>query len=187
MTQLNEKLAYWLKTKGKLEAVKNVKDELKCSLFEANKYVETYLKENPGAEVFKASAKTNIITGVVILVVLFLVWKGCSGDDKVQEAVKSGDYMADTSNMKLNAYTYVQEYVKSILKSPGSADFPTRSYEEAISRINTKDSTYFMAGYVDSQNGFGALLRTNFVITLKYLGGDPNITGSWRVHDFTTD
>lgn len=187
MSELNEKLAYWLKTKGKMEAVKNIKTELKCSLLEANKYVEAYIKENPNTEILKVSTTKNIITGVIIVVVLFLIWKGCSGDDKVQEAVNKGDYMADTSNMKLNAYTYAKEYVTSILKSPGSADFPTRSYEEAISHINTRDSTYYMSGYVDSQNSFGALMRTNFKLTLKYLGGDPNLTNSWKVHDFKAD
>lgn len=62
---------------------------------------------------------------------------------------------------------YAEEFVKRELLAPSTAEFcPTRDY--LITDLG--DETFLISGYVDSQNGFGAQIRTNFSITLKYDG-----------------
>lgn len=51
-----------------------------------------------------------------------------------------------------------QDKVKSILKSPSTAKFP--NYKEW--GFNKKNGIVTIQGYVDSQNGFGAEIRSNF-------------------------
>lgn len=53
--------------------------------------------------------------------------------------------------------------VKEQLKAPSTADFqPSRDM-----RVETADNlSYKIAGYVDSQNGFGAMIRSNFTCDL---------------------
>ncbi|SNB29693.1 conserved hypothetical protein [Flavobacterium psychrophilum] len=59
---------------------------------------------------------------------------------------------------KMDALVQSQLYIESKLKSPGSAKF-----DISIERvIKSNDTIFTVISFVDSQNGFGALLRTNY-------------------------
>lgn len=57
------------------------------------------------------------------------------------------------------AWAYMQLFVKKDLKSPKSADFPFGGYRHVAYLGNKR---YKVVSYVDSQNSFGAMIRTNF-------------------------
>jgi hypothetical protein len=59
------------------------------------------------------------------------------------------------------AYVMAQEPVKSLLMSPASADFPPFS-AAGVTTARTADCSFSVNAYVDSQNGFGAIIRTPF-------------------------
>jgi hypothetical protein len=40
---------------------------------------------------------------------------------------------------------------------------------------------------VDSQNGFGAMVRSNWEVVMVYTGGDPDDIGSWKAEKITFD
>lgn len=65
---------------------------------------------------------------------------------------------------KITATVCAQNQVESMLKSPSTADFPFDN-----GRIGYEDGLFMIANYVDSQNGFGAMVRTNYVckVTVK--------------------
>lgn len=65
---------------------------------------------------------------------------------------------------RLGAFTAATMLVKENLKSPQSAIFPT--YE---SYMVTKegDKLYRVTSYVDSQNSFGAMIRTDFSLLMR--------------------
>jgi hypothetical protein len=65
----------------------------------------------------------------------------------------------------VTATFWAQEFVKQSLKSPDSAKFPSVS-----KAIDLGDGRYFYDAYVDSQNSFGASVRTNFQCWVKYVG-----------------
>lgn len=54
--------------------------------------------------------------------------------------------------------------ITSILKSPSTAKFPWDYDEWAVGK---KDGSTIVQGYVDSQNSFGAMIRSVFQITYK--------------------
>lgn len=57
-----------------------------------------------------------------------------------------------------------QQFVEKYLKSPSTAEFP----ELFKSTVTKKGSdTYYISSYVDSENGFGAMIRSNYVVELK--------------------
>jgi hypothetical protein len=66
---------------------------------------------------------------------------------------------------KQDAVAQSHVFVKEKLTSPGSAEFPYQS-DETIDQIN--DSTFKVLSYVDSQNKFGALLRTYYKCTIVF-------------------
>ncbi len=59
----------------------------------------------------------------------------------------------------------VIDEVTSHLKAPGTAVF-SDSFDISQRKIATT-TYYYVSGYVDSENGFGALLRSNFKVTVK--------------------
>ena len=107
---------------------------------------------SPGAVVFT----------IAFFFIIFLVFKcSCSQTD---EQVSDNN----EQNSKITALTAAQEEVKARLKSPSSADFPWGS--DCVTKIS--DNTYIINSYVDSQNSFGAMLRTNFTCQITLTGND---------------
>jgi len=72
----------------------------------------------------------------------------------------------DNSSM---ASVMIEDFVKARLKSPSTADFQGVWSGRKITKNGTE---YTTRSYVDSQNGFGAMLRTNFVCTVKQISKD---------------
>ncbi len=67
-----------------------------------------------------------------------------------------------TSDEESSYISQTQEVIKSVLKSPSTAKFPW-SYDEY--GIGKKDGSVIVQGYVDSQNGFGAMVRGTYQVT----------------------
>lgn len=60
------------------------------------------------------------------------------------------------------------------LKSPASAQFPV----DLISIVGDDERGYRVEGFVDSQNGYGAMIRNDFTADVKVENGFPKVTNS---------
>lgn len=109
----------------------------------------------------------TIIAGVVLLVAL------TPADDKPKKPSKS-------EVKPFHAWVAAKELVKAKLTSPATADFPAADDRHD----NVNDTTFWIEGHVDSQNAYGAVLRTSFQIKVVYTGGDPMRASSWRELEF---
>lgn len=65
-------------------------------------------------------------------------------------------------SLKKRAFLISQKAVKKYLKSPSTADFPFLDYEATV----LSDNKVIIQSYVDSQNSFGAILRTKYRASL---------------------
>lgn len=65
-----------------------------------------------------------------------------------------------------SAYSAAKHYVEATLKAPSTAKFPWIDYE--FGRIDGRE-TYAVLGYVDAQNGFGAMIRSQWGVELRHL------------------
>ena len=65
-----------------------------------------------------------------------------------------------------------------ILKAPASAVFP--SFEEML--VNGSNGNYSVSGFVDSQNSYGATIRSNFTYNVQ-----KDSTGKWKCTDQFVD
>lgn len=84
-------------------------------------------------------------------------------------SAKAQPQQQSTEDMALMACIAAQKAVKARLKSPSTADFPDcgwslRKYEI---RANPEKTEFAVKGYVDSQNGFGAIIRSTFIVFLR--------------------
>lgn len=74
-----------------------------------------------------------------------------------------------------------EEFVKERLKSPGSAKFPGATdpdYADIATLHDSKPWRYEVAGYVDSDNSFGAKVRNDYVCTISTEDND-----TWTLDD----
>lgn len=76
------------------------------------------------------------------------------------------------------AFIMSQGFVKRKLKAPSTASFPSL-YADGVSSSQIGWCKYRVTAYVDSQNSFGAMLRSHYSADLEYLPSDK----SWRADD----
>lgn len=68
----------------------------------------------------------------------------------------------------------VKPAICSQLKSPASAQFPV----DMISIVGDDVRGYHVEGYVDSQNGYGAMIRNDFTADVNVVNGFPSVVSS---------
>lgn len=79
------------------------------------------------------------------------------------------------------AFIMSQNFVKENLKSPSTAKFPFQEY--SWSDPDTKNNSVMIKSFVDSQNGFGAEIRTTYFVTVKFKGGLAEDINNWILQD----
>lgn len=99
----------------------------------------------------KNKLKGIVIISLLIVIVALLALKAFNVNIDVNK-MKYGE--------KYKIYDIAQESVKEYLTSPASAKFPNIDSDDVT--INGTGDSYFVNSYVDSENGFGASLRTKF-------------------------
>lgn len=118
---------------------------------------------------------TTALTAGGIALVFFSAAK-CSGPIKE-------DPKADRSSM---AYIQCQDFVKSRLKSPTSADFPSFS-SATVSKPWADKQQYAVISYVDAQNSFGAKLRSKFICEIEWNGQSATDIRNWKLNGLMLD
>jgi len=98
---------------------------------------------------------------IVIIVVFLLIGSLFSGVSRCNSGQSSVD--------KFDAYAAAQEFVKKSLKAPSTASFPTTN-EATVTDLG--NGQWRVQAWVDAQNSFGAMLRSNFECTIKFSDDD---------------
>ena len=80
------------------------------------------------------------------------------------------------TDMEVNAVA--QGYVEKFLKSPSTAKFPPRANYTDLGNNQHK-----VESYVDSQNGFGAQIRSGYTVTMTYKGGEWSNINNWVIDE----
>lgn len=125
-------------------------------------------------------ARKSGLASLLLVLCFFVFIEGCGVNDnsttKQSSAGSNGNvYTSDA----YKAFAISKRFAKSKLKSPSTAEFPIYSeYSEGIHVVD-KDDSFFVASYVDSQNSFGAMIRTKYLCSVN--------KGTWEVDEFTFD
>ncbi|MEW9530692.1 hypothetical protein [Microbispora sp. NPDC049125] len=78
----------------------------------------------------------------------------------------------------ITASIMCERFVKDRLKAPGNADFGGAADTEVTTVSGVKPWQYKVRSYVDSENSFGAKIRTTYVCDIK-----TNGDGDWNLVD----
>lgn len=79
-------------------------------------------------------------------------------------------------------YVMSQSIVERLLRAPSTAKFPSFTDPQVTSNLASKTETgciFLVDGYVDAQNGFGAMVRSRFYVEIEYHNQDQ----TWRALD----
>lgn len=79
-----------------------------------------------------------------------------------------------------DAYTMGKHFIERGLKAPSTADFAS-IHKSTVTNLG--GNKWMVRSYVDSQNGFGAMIRTHFEIKMLAI---PK-TKTWQVIEIDTD
>lgn len=77
------------------------------------------------------------------------------------------DYVIDDSEKGSYIY-YAKEYVLQTLKAPSTAEFPDTLFKISDWSVSRDKDVVTVKSYVDSQNGFGAMIRSEFAVQMSY-------------------
>ena len=126
--------------------------------------------------------KGNLLNLIFLLIVSFFILMIFAGDTPTSE---KNNTEINTSMASIQA----QEYVKKALKSPSTAKFPGlwELSNDGVVAYEKETNRYEIISYVDSQNSFGATIRSNWSVVLKYLGGDDSNIRNWQLEKMIID
>jgi hypothetical protein len=120
----------------------------------------------PAGQPPKKSSKVALFGCLGLVLLLFA---GCYAMINSSSGSGGGGGGGDSAaSLEAGAWVVCKDQVTSQLKSPATAGFPMMSEFN----INTSGSTYTMNAWVDSENGFGAQIRTGFTCKAVHTGGD---------------
>jgi len=122
---------------------------------------------NKSKNISKKKTESNgcLIFSIIILIIVYIIYN--MGNDT------SSNNSPTTSASSYNnflAYSYAEDFVKKQLKSPSTAKFPG-IIEKNKQSVNLGGGTFKIDSWVDSQNSFGAMIRTNFSCIIVFKDG----------------
>ena len=118
-----------------------------------------YTNKSPNKMDIKAKNNYDwkkISIGVMILILAIIVFVESNKDT----------YDSDP----ILAYNYAKEFIKENLKAPSTAEFPS-SYEKKNHVTNLGNGEYLIRSWVDSQNDFGAMIRSRWSCKIIFNNG----------------
>jgi hypothetical protein len=115
----------------------------------------------------------------VVGVILVLGLIGCvSGSDDKDNTVPSAPAAVSTPEQMdaWGACHEAQQVIRSKLKAPSTAKFPSCSFKEGEiatrgERSSAGNPIWHVVHYVDAENSFGAMLRNRYIVTIEDVPG----------------
>lgn len=115
------------------------------------------------------------IFGGILLIALVIAWLASPMPTAPPKPMTKAEIERMKTKEEINAFVMAQSFVKKCLKAPSTADFPYYNKGD-VQDGGTK--IWIVNSYVDSQNSFGAMMRTYYRAKVMDLGNDK-----WKLLD----
>ncbi|MEN6357775.1 MAG: hypothetical protein ABFD83_11910 [Armatimonadota bacterium] len=127
---------------------------------------EAEKQDSPPAPVQQKTDNTGCCCAFLVLIVLFSIFvvRGCESLCESTPEDKEED-------VEHHAYIASQNYVEKFLKCPSTAKYPLW-LDASITRSGSR---FYISSYVDSQNSFGAMVRSQYYAEMEKSG-----SGEWN-------
>ncbi|MEG1604144.1 MAG: hypothetical protein RR340_11100 [Cloacibacillus sp.] len=151
-----------------------------CGYIATNSYIDNQEKEK-NKRIAKENRRGFWGGMIMIFVVVFGVWYSLSDFSSITKktniAAKEEKTNATTSRAmsEADAWQQVKVFIRQNLKAPTTAKFPSFYDDGVVVERLSDGTTYKVIGYVDSQNSFGAMIRTKFYVKFIHIGDKVKI------------
>jgi hypothetical protein len=129
------------------------------------------------------------ILTVIILLVTVPIFISQIASESTPELSTAEQSVKDVKDLKFSsARILAKSYISNIpLTSPSTA-----KYNPPTTEVDPKNPNLFeVSSYIDSQNGFGAMVRAYWSMKLEFIGKDDQspieTDGNWKIKEFIFD
>ncbi len=120
---------------------------------------------------------------ILIILICFVCYCGCISKEQKQKAEANALYeqkIKAEQEFASKAFMISKNYIKSKIKSTGTADFPFKDFQStSISPRIVEIRSYF-----DAENELGTNVRTHYIIRMEQTGDDWADPSAWEISDF---
>jgi hypothetical protein len=117
-----------------------------------------------------------LVVLIFIVLPVYAVKKCSSGIEEKKIEAKAAEKVRKEEGDKTSAWVMAKQFVEDTLASPGTADYGSLlkgTFQNPKDHVRSLgDKEYLVEGWVDAQNRYGAVVRSDFKVKLKYMGGD---------------
>lgn len=158
----NEKILEILKMKGKIDAIKYVKDNLKIDLKEAKEIVDDLIAKNPGVKPAKSNPFVSIIACCAIIAV---IWVGCDkcNEDGSSKQLTRKERIENLFSDWDGSQPEVEKWIKQHIKDPDS-------YKHIETRFIDRKNEVGVITTFTATNSFGGRVKTTCLAQIDTLG-----------------
>ncbi len=136
-------------------------------------------------KIYKWTLSKKLIAGGILLIAIIA---GASDSSTPVEDPNNLSAEQIVNVKKDTIYSFAKSYIEDSLKAPSTAKF---SYSPAITQDEKDTDTFTVTSHVDSENGFGAMIRSTWSVTATYIGPDNRDaieTGeNWKIKEMYFD
>jgi len=125
---------------------------------------ENHGKVSPGL----VTAFKTVLWIILIMIVLSFV---LSDTNTTQTSTGANSQSLEPAVDDLDVFIEAKEFVRRGLKAPATAEFPALCGD----CVSKNENVYTVTSFVDSQNSFGAMLRSNWTVIMSLDGGIWNL------------
>ncbi len=120
---------------------------------------------------------------ILIILICSVCFVGCMNSEQRRKADANALYEQKIKAEKefaSKAYLIAKNFIKKKIKASNTAEFPFLDYQStSISPRIVEIRSYF-----DTQNNFGATVRTHYTIKMEQTGDDWADLSAWEISDF---
>ena len=124
--------------------------------------------EVPAGDTREVSRKRAWVFALALVGVIGFCSIAVSEDMDREPVSEEADNRPDSEELKHGAQDVCHQFVEERLHAPATAGF--ERFDEAT--IAVSGGVYTVRGHVDSQNRFGALVRSNYTCVVRHTGGN---------------
>lgn len=147
----------------------------------------SYIRRRTGSPKLATAIPISLalaVLGILSFGVMWMILSHRDGPPAVPQRVVSPPRKPDPFLKPITAQTMAEKFVRNSLRSPSTASFGSFFGESQDPRECVTDlggGHYRVVGWVDAQNGFGAMIRSNFVCEVQDLGNDQWMIVNCRI------
>lgn len=115
-----------------------------------------------------AKAPVGCIVAIVAVIALVILGSIMGGDDGPSTA---SDDKPTADELEYGAFDVCTEFVKDRLKAPATASFRNYFQDDGEVLVTGGPTTFTVTSSVDSENSFGAKIRSRFICEVRHVSG----------------